>query len=105
MYCDYSNRKGKLIFFYEWSITLKWKGKKPMKVIVSNCILLWLTSGTPPNTTTSENEEEEEEEKRKEYCGEILIPNLSEENDVDEIDVCLILIIVVICLSMYNSLR
>ena len=31
---------------------------------------------------------EEEEGGRKEYSGEIEIPNLSEENDVDEIDVC-----------------
>ena len=28
-------------------------------------------------------------EERKEYSGEIEIPNLSEENDVEEIDVCI----------------
>ncbi|GFG28734.1 hypothetical protein Cfor_06014, partial [Coptotermes formosanus] len=50
-----NNRKGKLIFFYEWDIVLKWTGR--------------LKDG--------ENEVE----------GSINIPNLSEENDVSEIDV------------------
>lgn len=31
----------------------------------------------------------EEEEETKTYSGEIEIPNLSEENDVEDIDVCL----------------
>lgn len=48
-----NNRKGKLIFFYEWNIVLKWK-------------LL-------------ENE--------KKIEGKINIPNLSEENDISEVDV------------------
>ena len=26
-----NNRKGKLIFFYEWEITLKWKGEVNMR--------------------------------------------------------------------------
>lgn len=51
-----SNRKGKLIFFYEWDIVLKWSGK--------------LNSGSDKN-----------------YSGKIKIPNLSEENDVSELDV------------------
>ena len=50
-----NNRKGKLIFFYEWDIVLKWTGR--------------LKGG--------ENEVE----------GTIDIPNLSEENDISEIDV------------------
>jgi len=50
-----NNRKGKLIFFYEWDIVLKWTGR--------------LEGG--------ENEVE----------GTISIPNLSEENDISEIDV------------------
>lgn len=50
-----NNRKGKLIFFYEWNIVLKWQG-----------VLL--------------NDEEKEKIK-----GKITIPNLSEENDIDEI--------------------
>lgn len=50
-----NNRKGKLIFFYEWDIVLKWTGKL-------------------------EGGEEETE-------GTISIPNLSEENDVSEIEV------------------
>lgn len=49
-----NNRKGKLIFFYEWDIKLKWEGV--------------LAGGS---------------EKIK---GEIHIPNLSEENDVSEVD-------------------
>ncbi|XP_051167111.1 activator of 90 kDa heat shock protein ATPase homolog 1 [Leptopilina boulardi] len=48
-----NNRKGKLIFFYEWNIVLKWK-------------LL-------------ENE--------KKIEGKINIPNLSEENDISEVDI------------------
>lgn len=49
-----NNRKGKLIFFYEWNIVLKWIsiGKSSKKIE-----------------------------------GKINIPNLSEENDINEIDV------------------
>jgi activator of HSP90 ATPase len=52
-----NNRKGKLIFFYEWDIVLKWTGM--------------LKGG------------EQEAE------GTVNIPNLSEENDVLEVDVSL----------------
>lgn len=51
-----NNRKGKLIFFYEWDITMGWKGR--------------LTNGN-----------------KAEVEGKMHIPNLSEENDVDEIEV------------------
>jgi len=47
-----NNRKGKLIFFYEWNIVLKW---------ISN--------------------------KKSSIEGKINIPNLSEENDINEVDV------------------
>lgn len=50
-----NNRKGKLIFFYEWDLSIKWSGK--------------LRDGT------------------KKYSGKVKIPNLSEENDVSELDV------------------
>lgn len=49
-----NNRKGKLIFFYEWNIMLNW------------------------TSTTKSNENVE---------GKINIPNLSEENDISEVDV------------------
>ncbi|XP_020297214.1 activator of 90 kDa heat shock protein ATPase homolog 1 isoform X2 [Pseudomyrmex gracilis] len=49
-----NNRKGKLIFFYEWNIVLKWisNGKSSKKIE-----------------------------------GKINIPNLSEENDINEVDI------------------
>lgn len=50
-----NNRKGKLIFFYEWNVVLKWQGS--------------LADGEPM------------------YKGKITIPNLSEENDLDDIDI------------------
>jgi hypothetical protein len=50
-----NNRKGKLIFFYEWDIKLKWKA--------------------------IQSEEEYDVD------GQIEIPNLSEENDMDDVDV------------------
>lgn len=50
-----NNRKGKLIFFYEWNIVLKWNGH---------------FVGEKTDTK-----------------GTITIPNLSEENDIDDIDV------------------
>uniref|UniRef100_A0A1B0DFV0 Activator of Hsp90 ATPase AHSA1-like N-terminal domain-containing protein n=1 Tax=Phlebotomus papatasi TaxID=29031 RepID=A0A1B0DFV0_PHLPP len=50
-----NNRKGKLIFFYEWNIVAKWKGQLP---------------GEESSVT-----------------GKITIPNLSEENDLKDIDV------------------
>lgn len=49
-----SNRKAKLIFFYEWEITAKWKGHVKAD--------------------------------DKDYNGEIEIPNLSEENRPEEVD-------------------
>lgn len=49
-----NNRKGKLIFFYEWNIVLKW-------------------------TSTAKSDKQVE--------GKINIPNLSEENDISEIDI------------------
>jgi hypothetical protein len=52
---SFSNRKGKLIFFYEWDIKLKWKA--------------------------IQSEEEYDVD------GQIEIPNLSEENDMDDVDV------------------
>jgi len=48
-----NNRKGKLIFFYEWNIVLKWVLDK----------------------------------KSSNIEGKINIPNLSEENDINEVDV------------------
>lgn len=50
-----SNRKAKLIFFYEWVIAAKWKGK-----------------------LAGSNET---------YDGQLEIPNLSEENDPEDVDV------------------
>lgn len=50
-----NNRKGKLIFFYDWDMTLVWHGQ--------------LKGGTG------------------EHEGKIKIPNLSEENDLSEIEV------------------
>lgn len=50
-----NNRKGKLIFFYEWNVVLKWEG----------C----LEEGEPM------------------YKGKVTIPNLSEENDLDDIEI------------------
>ncbi|GAB0098127.1 activator of 90 kDa heat shock protein ATPase homolog 1 [Sergentomyia squamirostris] len=50
-----NNRKGKLIFFYEWNIVAKWKG--------------WLPGQESPS------------------LGKITIPNLSEENSLEDIDV------------------
>ncbi|KOC69144.1 Activator of 90 kDa heat shock protein ATPase like protein 1 [Habropoda laboriosa] len=49
-----NNRKGKLIFFYEWNIVLK-----------------WISDG----------------ESDKKVEGKINVPNLSEENDISEVDV------------------
>lgn len=51
-----SNRKGKLIFFYEWDLILKWSGS--------------MKGNTPAANT-----------------GTITIPNLSEENDLSDIDI------------------
>lgn len=50
-----NNRKGKLIFFYEWNLVLKWTG----------C----LSDGA------------------ESFGGDITIPNLSEENELDEIQI------------------
>jgi activator of HSP90 ATPase len=52
-----NNRKGKLIFFYEWNLVLVWEGK------ILN------------------------DELGEKFKGKITIPNLSEENTIDEIDI------------------
>uniref|UniRef100_A0A2K5SBS4 Activator of HSP90 ATPase activity 1 n=1 Tax=Cebus imitator TaxID=2715852 RepID=A0A2K5SBS4_CEBIM len=49
-----NNRKGKLIFFYEWSIKLNWTGTSKSGV---------------------------------QYKGHVEIPNLSDENSVDEVEI------------------
>ncbi|NWS42991.1 AHSA1 ATPase, partial [Probosciger aterrimus] len=49
-----NNRKGKLIFFYEWAIKLAWTGTKKNGV---------------------------------KYKGYVEIPNLSDENDIDEVEI------------------
>lgn len=51
-----NNRKGKLIFFFEWNLVLKWEGK---------------LAGDEKYTTD----------------GKATIPNLSEENDIDEVEI------------------
>ncbi|KPP67968.1 activator of 90 kDa heat shock protein ATPase1-like [Scleropages formosus] len=48
-----NNRKGKLIFFYEWDVKATWKGTSNMGV---------------------------------RYTGNLEVPNLSDENDMDELD-------------------
>lgn len=52
-----NNRKGKLIFFYEWDLVMKWQGT----------IL--------------------DDESKTKVNGKVFCPNLSEENDLDEIDI------------------
>lgn len=52
-----NNRKGRLIFFYEWDLVLKWQGQML------------------------------NDESKTKINGKITIPNLSEENDLDEIDI------------------
>lgn len=52
-----NNRKGKLLFFYEWLLVLKWRGT--------------VLGGDP----------------KEKVDGKITIPNLSEENSIDEIDI------------------
>ncbi|KAL1508999.1 hypothetical protein ABEB36_003808 [Hypothenemus hampei] len=51
-----NNRKGKLIFFYEWNLTLNWEGE--------------LIDGSD-----------------RIHSGKIKVPNLSEENDMDDLDI------------------
>lgn len=50
-----NNRKGKLIFFYEWNLVLKWSGSL--------------------------------EEGSESFTGDITIPNLSEENTLEEVQI------------------
>ncbi|XP_055904946.1 activator of 90 kDa heat shock protein ATPase homolog 1 [Eupeodes corollae] len=50
-----NNRKGKLIFFYEWNILLKWSGRLPGS--------------------------------KEQYSGKAKIPNLSEEYNINEIEI------------------
>lgn len=52
-----NNRKGKLLFFYEWLLVLKWRGT--------------VLGGDP----------------KEKVDGKITIPNLSEENSLNEIDI------------------
>ncbi|XP_072129516.1 activator of 90 kDa heat shock protein ATPase homolog 1-like isoform X2 [Mobula birostris] len=54
-----NNRKGKLIFFFEWNIHLSWRGTSKTGV---------------------------------KYNGTVEIPNLSDENDIDEVDVIVALV-------------
>lgn len=61
-------------------------------------MFLWLSGNLPspisdptpkdPTPKDSDDSTDEEVEGVKEYSGEVEIPNLSEENDVADIDVC-----------------
>ena len=62
-----------MIFFYEWNIKLKWKGT--------------LTPEDPPCGDDDSDEDDKDTKSPKEYSGEIEIPNLSEENEPEDIDV------------------
>ncbi|XP_051510942.1 activator of 90 kDa heat shock protein ATPase homolog 1a [Myxocyprinus asiaticus] len=53
-----NNRKGKLIFFYEWNVKASWIGTNKMGI---------------------------------KYKGTVEIPNLSDENDMDDLDICVTL--------------
>ncbi|KAG8234537.1 hypothetical protein J437_LFUL015035 [Ladona fulva] len=66
-----NNRKGKLIFFYEWDITLKWKA-----------VLLG-----QEDVESKESDDKSTSKKKNFTKGTIHIPNLSEENSVEEVDV------------------
>ena len=66
-----SNRKGKLIFFYEFVIKVKWTGK--CDTAVGSTRLIRSHSGRTPLDNV--------------LNGNITIPNLSEENDISEVDV------------------
>lgn len=50
-----NNRKGRLIFFYEWNISMKWNGFLPGQ--------------------------------EKPCEGKVTVPNLSEENDLDDVQI------------------
>ncbi|XP_046388362.1 activator of 90 kDa heat shock protein ATPase homolog 1 [Ischnura elegans] len=67
-----NNRKGKLIFFYEWDLVLKWKA-----VLIGQ-----------EEEEGKEGEEDKSKARKKTVTkGTIHIPNLSEENKVEEVDV------------------
>jgi activator of HSP90 ATPase len=55
-----NNRKGRLIFFYEWNLELKWKAG-------------------------------DKDDKKLSAQGKVTIPNMSEENSIEEVDVSYIL--------------
>ena len=65
-----SNRKGKLIFFYEFNITVKWTGSRNP----SQAAQCSPGAGRTPDDVV--------------VNGTVTIPNLSEENSMSEIDVC-----------------
>lgn len=72
-----NNRKAKLIFFYEWAMTLKWK--VCLKCCIQECVVssncfLFSDQGTLTDTT-------------KTVEGTVSIPNLSDENDPKDLDI------------------
>ncbi|KPJ10114.1 Activator of 90 kDa heat shock protein ATPase-like 1 [Papilio machaon] len=80
-----NNRKGKLIFFYEWDIKLKWEGR------LAGASELVKGEVHIPNLSEENDVSEVDWEGRLAGAselvkGEVHIPNLSEENDVSEVD-------------------
>ena len=68
-----SNRKGKLIFFYEFVIKVKWTGESEWETLIHTYQPSYIYKGRTPLDNV--------------VNGTITIPNLSEENDIGEVDV------------------
>ena len=76
--CLCSNRKSKLIFFYELVVEAKWKGEHIGAHRCKGSCSRQLASGRCPLGKSSSGTS----------CnGKLHVPNLSEENDIDEIEV------------------
>lgn len=76
-----NNRKGKLIFFYEWSLRLAWTGEHRGGVGGRDRGALRVPVLSGPSCPAGTSLE------GVTYKGYVEIPNLSDENDVDEVEV------------------
>ena len=88
-----SNRKGRLIFFYDWSVKLKWRGESKTGTA---CPLLGLHLSLSLSLSLSGNTLDSSAT----VSGEINIPNFGEENELEEVDVSLLTVHVVHTVGM-----
>lgn len=85
-----NNRKGKLIFFYEWNLKATWTGKEKtggtVNLVTAVCHAVASMAFSVSDSFTPVVSPGKSKTGVK-YKGTVEVPNLSDENDMEDLDV------------------